>query len=272
MFQLLKNLLLATTTAWQHLSDDPVMLFLQVSRRLPAAAFLPIARLTCVAAPHGSAAVPVVLASLSLGDRGDVERRLRLALGRNATGNRARRLADIALVANQTDLSDRLLDAAENGSGLQPAQARKFWHQGAVSAAVAVLEGAGPGARRQRDRLLGELRVMQGHTPALPGQSGYAPVPGRVLHLLTNSLPHTTSGYAQRSHSMLLAQQEAGWDVLAVTRLGYPVQVGKLLASTCDVVDGVRYRRLLPAVLAPSMDARLQQQAEELLRVALEFK
>ncbi|MGK3958305.1 glycosyltransferase family 4 protein [Arthrobacter sp. R4] len=98
------------------------------------------------------------------------------------------------------------------------------------------------------------------------------PSPGRVLHLLTNSLPHTSSGYAQRSHSMLLAQQEAGWDVLAVTRLGYPVQVGKLLARSMDAVDGIRYRRLLPATLAPSMDARLQQQADELLRVALEFK
>ena len=29
----------------------------------------------------------------------------------------------------------------------------------------------------------------------------------------------------------MVAQQEAGWDVLAVTRLGYPVQVGKFLAQ-----------------------------------------
>ncbi|MEV7638264.1 glycosyltransferase family 4 protein [Pseudarthrobacter enclensis] len=100
----------------------------------------------------------------------------------------------------------------------------------------------------------------------------FDPVSGRVLHLLTNSLPHTTSGYAQRSHSIMLAQQEAGWDVLAVTRLGYPVQVGKLLARGADVVDGVRYRRLLPSRLAPRMDARLQQQAEELLQIVLEFK
>ena len=37
-------------------------------------------------------------------------------------------------------------------------------------------------------------------------------------------------------------------------------------------MDGVQYRRLLPSRLAPTMDARLQQQAEELLKVALEFK
>ena len=50
------------------------------------------------------------------------------------------------------------------------------------------------------------------------------------------------------------------------------MQVGKLLAQAGDVVDGVRYRRLLPSRLAPTMDARLQQQAEELLKVALEFR
>ena len=37
-------------------------------------------------------------------------------------------------------------------------------------------------------------------------------------------------------------------------------------------MDGIRYRRLLPSRLAPTMDARLQQQAEELLQVALEFR
>ena len=70
----------------------------------------------------------------------------------------------------------------------------------------------------------------------------------------------------------MVAQQQEGWDVLAVTRLGYPVQVGKLSAHSSDVVDGIRYRRLLPARLAATLDARLQQQAEELLSVALEFR
>ena len=48
--------------------------------------------------------------------------------------------------------------------------------------------------------------------------------------------------------------------------------MGKFLAQASDVVDGVRYRRLLPSRLAQTMDARLQQQAEELLQVALEFR
>ncbi|WP_457962734.1 glycosyltransferase family 4 protein [Arthrobacter sp. D1-29] len=271
MFQLLKNVLLGFTTVWHHLGDDPVVLCLQVSRRLPMPAVLYVARWTCAAAPRNSAAVIVLLAALILGDHADVARRLNLALDGKVSGVRARRLADIAIAASQSDLSDRLLDAAKNASGVYSTQARRLWHRGLMTDAVAALDTAGA-SRMHRERLSGELRVFQGFAPALPNQPGYVPTPGRVLHLLTNSLPHTSSGYAQRSHSMLLAQQEVGWDVLAVTRLGYPVQVGKLLARTSDIVDGVRYRRLLPAILAPSMDARLQQQANELLRVALEFK
>jgi hypothetical protein len=104
--------------------------------------------------------------------------------------------------------------------------------------------------------------------PVLDGESAQP----AMLHLLTNSLPHTSSGYAQRSHSILAAQQAAGWDVLAVTRLGYPVQVGKILAKPVDEVDGVRYQRLLPVTLAATMDERVQQQAEALMDVVLQFR
>jgi glycosyltransferase involved in cell wall biosynthesis len=271
MAQLLNNVRLAATTAWQQLSDDPVVLFLQLSRRLPAAVVRPLARLGCAAAPKDSAAVPVLLASLAKGDDADVERRLRLAVDRKVTGERARKLADIALVANRPELADLLLSAATDAPGLESALARRLWHDGNLSGAVAGLNGSRSAGRRQKARLAGEAAVYAGAAPFLQAQD-FTPVPGRVLHVLTNSLPHTTSGYAQRSHSIMVAQQEAGWNVLAVTRLGYPVQVGKLLARGADVVDGIHYRRLLPSRLAATMDARLQQQAEELLKVALEYR
>lgn len=271
MIQALRNLRLAAHTAGQHLSDDPVLLFLQASRRVPSSVVRPLARLTCAAAPKGSAAVPVLLASLTRGDTDDVSRRLRIAAGRRVSGEKARKLADIALVASLPELSDRLLAGAGTAPGLKSAQARRLWYAGDLTGAVAVLEGSNRAGRQQQARLAGEAAVYAGAGPSLPRQV-FTPVPGRVLHMLTNSLPHTASGYAQRSHSVLAAQQEAGWDVLAVTRLAYPVQVGKLLARASDVVDGVEYRRLLPARPAPAMDARLQQQAEELLKVALEFK
>ena len=271
MIQLLTNARLAAHTVLQHLTDDPMVLSLQLSRRLPASVVHPAARLVCAIAPKNSLSVPVLLASLTRGDEGDVTRRLRLAADRKVTGVHARRLADIATAANLPALSDALLAGARNSRGYQSAQARRLWHDGAMTAAVAALEGSGASGRRQQARLAGELAVFQGTAPAL-ARRDYTPVPGRVLHLLTNSLPHTASGYAQRSHSIMAAQQQEGWDVLAVTRLGYPVQVGKLRARSSDVVDGVRYRRLLPTRLAATLDARLQQQAEELLNVALEFR
>jgi glycosyltransferase involved in cell wall biosynthesis len=270
MIQLLKNARLATGVISQHLTDDPVLLHLQAARRLPAVV-RPLGRLACAAFPRNSVAVPVLLAALGNGDDADVKRRLELAVRGGAKGEQARRLADIALAAGLPELSDTLLAAADGASGLKAAQARRLWHEGDLSGAVAVLDGSGPAGRRQQARLAGEAAVYAGFAPSLDRQQ-FTPVPGRVLYLLTNSLPHTASGYAQRSHSIMVAQQEAGWDVLAVTRLAYPVQVGKFLARASDVVDGLRYRRLLPATLAPAMDARLQQQAEELLSVALEFK
>ncbi|MDJ0351357.1 glycosyltransferase family 4 protein [Pseudarthrobacter sp. PH31-O2] len=271
MIQLLRNARLAANTALQHFTDDPIVLFLQVSRRFPAAIVQSTARLVGAAARENSVAILVLLASMTRGDGEDVARRLQLAADQNVTGKRSRRLADIALAANLPEVSDVLLAGARDSRGLKSALARRQWYDGAVSDAVAALDGSGWLGRQQQMRLAGELAVFQGVVPSL-GRREYTPLRGRVLHLLTNSLPHTESGYAQRSHSIMVAQQEEGWDVLAVTRIGYPVQIGKLSAASIDVVDGVRYRRLLPARLAAKLDARLQQQAEELLRLALEFR
>ena len=270
MIQLVKNARLAVGVISQHLVDDPFLLYLQASRRLPAVV-RPLGRVVTAVFPKNSVAVPALLASMSNGDDADVKRRLELALRGDAKGEQARRLADIALSAGLTEISDTLLAKAGNAPGLKAVRARRLWHDGNLSGAVTALDGSGAAGRRQQARLAGEAAVYAGAAPSLQRQE-FTPVPGRVLHLLTNSLPHTASGYAQRSHSIMVAQQEAGWEVLAVTRLGYPVQVGKFLAQASDVVDGVRYRRLLPARLAQTMDARHQQQAEELLQVALEFR
>ncbi len=99
MIQLLKNARLAAGVVRQHLADDPVVLFLQISRRLPSAV-LPLARLLHRRAPGGSASAVVLFAALAAGDEADVERRLNLAADRGLAGEQARRLADIALAAH----------------------------------------------------------------------------------------------------------------------------------------------------------------------------
>ncbi|MFI2565641.1 glycosyltransferase family 4 protein [Paenarthrobacter sp. NPDC018779] len=154
---------------------------------------------------------------------------------------------------------------------LSATKARRQWYDGEMSAAVEVLDGQCRKLSKQRRRLESELRVFEGWRPSL-SKVNISSEPQRVLHLLTNSVPHTSSGYARRSHAILTAQQAAGWDTLAVTRLGYPVQIGVLTARDSDVVDGVRYQRLLPSQLSKSMNGRLQQQSEGLLRIARDFR
>ncbi|PYI68803.1 glycosyltransferase WbuB [Arthrobacter livingstonensis] len=263
-----KNLLLAVTTASQHLSDDPVVLALQLSRRLPARLVQPVAK-TIVKLGPSSAFIPSMIAACVSGDEAALDRRFKASSG--VVGESARILADVALAAGRTHEADRLISAAGGARKLPATVARRKWHDGDMTGAInALLSQSGP-MRRQRDRLEGERLVYSESTIRLP-KVGYSPVENRVLHLLTNSLPHTGSGYAQRSHSMLQAQQAAGMHVLAATRLGYPVQVGKIMARDEDVVEGVTYRRMIPVALAATSDARLQQEAEQLLDIAYEFR
>ncbi|WP_434612902.1 glycosyltransferase family 4 protein [Arthrobacter sp. A5] len=302
MTQLLRNAGLAARTASEHLTDDPLLLCLQILRRLPARLVRPPALFVSRVAPKNSSVTAVLLACIAAGDKAGLERRLAAAVEHGLAGQQARRAADVALAADLPQWADKLLDTVVPGTArLAATVARRRWYGGAMSEAVAVLDGQTGPLARQHARLAAELSVFTGAAtvkppaPTLPVPEPPAPTRSgrqlpartqtqtptaapaaresrRVLHLLTNSLPHTASGYAQRTHSILSAQQAAGWDVRAVTRLGYPVQVGKILARETDVVDGVPYQRLLPARLASGMDARLAQQSAELLRIGRAFR
>jgi glycosyltransferase involved in cell wall biosynthesis len=177
-------------------------------------------------------------------------------------------MAEVALVAGHPGAADRLLSAADGRTA--GTLARRSWYDGDMSGAVRILREAGDD--RYARRLAAEVRVFEGWKPEINPAPAYLPRGRTVLHVLTNSLPHTQSGYAQRTHSILQAQQDQGWEVHAVTRLGYPVQVGKVLANDVDVVDGIAYHRLLPTRLAPSFDSRLQQQVDELFTLAQEIR
>ncbi|MFZ3415607.1 glycosyltransferase family 4 protein [Arthrobacter sp. 3Tela_A] len=264
--RLFRNFRLAAATVLEHAGGDPAVLALQAARRLPSAVVDPAAR--------AAAAMPgVLLPAMSDVVRGNPEAaRLRMQKAAEA-GPRARtavRLADVATAAGYPELAGTFLESVPSTApGRAAAAARLAWHRGEMTAAVGMLAGGTGAERRFRERLDSELSVFQGWEPTLASVPGYRGRSSTVLHLLTNSLPHTGSGYAQRSHSLLKAQSEQGWEVHAVTRVGYPVQVGLLTASARDVIDGVTYHRLLPAALPRGMAARLQFQAEELLNLAL---
>lgn len=270
MIPLVRNITLAANTVADHMTEAPVVLALQVLRRMPSAVVRPIARRLSSVAPDSASAV-LMLASYAAGDDSGLLRRFDSALQGSGSPKRVRKAAEVALAAGQPAWADRFLRQAATSQQLSATKARRQWYDGEMSAAVEVLGGQSGKVSKQRRRLESELRVFEGWRPSL-SKLNILSEPQRVLHLLTNSVPHTSSGYARRSHAILTAQQEAGWDTLAVTRLGYPVQIGVLTARDSDVVDGVRYQRLLPSQLSKSMDGRLQQQSEGLMTIARDFR
>ena len=98
------------------------------------------------------------------------------------------------------------------------------------------------------------------HTPIV--KSGRGAFNGRVLHVLTNSLPHSRGGYAYRSHHILQAQAKAGLPAFAITRLGYPICVGKFPEGKTEVLEGVNYFRSLPTHFPFNLERQIEAQAE----------
>jgi len=86
------------------------------------------------------------------------------------------------------------------------------------------------------------------------------PIPNSVLHFVTNSLPYTQAGYTVRTQSILTAQLNAGMNAAAVTRYGYPINIGKFFTGTkTDIrTEGsektVTYHHLIPQGLATNYE------------------
>lgn len=273
--------LLADTVA-RHMAEDPLLLALQGARRLPHGARAALAG--AVGAGAGDGSLRAALASL-LADRPErvVES---LAQARPSSGLGRRLAAQLALAVGLADL-------LPGGAPAAPPRmrARDLWSRGHLDEAIGALDavladsssrGARPvhpphSIRAARARLSAELATMSPGfaLPAVSSPGWQGPLRSsapRVLHLLTNSLPHTQSGYALRSHHLLLAQRRAGEELRAVTRVGYPVTVGRAGAASRDVVDGVEYHRLLPSRLAPTPAARLAQTARLLAQQVAAFR
>lgn len=270
MIQILRNLRLAAGTVSEQLAESPFVLAIQVLRKLPAPLVRPLAVALARFSPASSHPA-LLLASFAAGDSQRLNFRFEQGIAADMKPNRSRQAAEVALAAGDQEWADRFLLRAKGASKVSATLARRRWYEGDMSGAIAVLKEQGRDTSKQELRLQSELTVFRGWRPALQKTQAGGRA-RRVLHLLTNSVPHTGSGYARRSHSILRAQKRAGWETIAATRLGYPVQVGTLRARAQDVVDGIPYRRLLPARLEPSMDGRLQQQTEELLALAQDFR
>lgn len=147
-------------------------------------------------------------------------------------------------------------------------RAKEAWEAGDIDEAIALAPEPLRRVFEARARVL-----TPGHTLTLPltCTDRWEGSRIRVLHALTNSLPWTNSGYALRSHAVLSAQRDAGLDVLAATRLAYPITIGRPWAPARDVIDDIDYRRLLPRTLPRYEDDRLVMHATMLVDLAREF-
>lgn len=223
-----RNLSLAACTAAEDFREEPLQLLIQVSRRLPERARTRIGATVGVGHPGP---VRAAYAAWIVDRPDDARAQLRAARPLSRTGQRL-----FAELAKQLD-----------EPGLIPPSVMR----GRLADRVA----------RRRGDVVEPWTPPRASLPRSPSvRSSNEPI--SVFHLLTNSLPYTSSGYAHRSHAVLKAQRAAGLRVAAATRLGYPVIVGKLGASRHDVIDGIDYHRLLPWRRRTGLAAQVQQTAD----------
>ena len=259
---------ISATAALEHLKNNRALFGLLVLRRLPQRLREPIAT---VASNFNGGPLDTVSAigKAVLGRTDELEDQARALLGKRGTDRKIIDYARVFIALGDLKTAEWFLDRVRPDTrGLVAARAWVAWTRGDMEQAVELMKTA-ERERKTVARWSSELKSFQGAMPQLQAVQDYHPMEGRVLHVLTNSLPHTPSGYAQRSHSIMLALKELGWDLSAVTRIGWPITTGALLAESQDFVDGIGYQRLLPQQLASHFSERLQQNAEMLLQHVL---
>ena len=177
--------------------------------------------------------------------------------------------------------SGRLASALSVHAGIAPVvgapvtdRARWHWLTGDLGSLQGLLKEPGV-PRRVREKITGDLEALAPSPRPVPTayrdwdlEPNDSRATPRVVHVLTNSLPWTRSGYTLRTHAILTAQREAGMAVIGVTRPGYPVSIGRLGAGDVDVVDGVEYRRCVPLRLPAGEAQRVDRWTEHLIQVA----
>lgn len=261
-----RNLRLLSQAGLYHLVDDPALLALQLSRRLPMLVRIRVGgalRRLGDRIPRGKGVA--ALGAVMAGDSVGAESLLALSEPRGRLRN------EVAVMVDREDLVDPHAPSI--------VLARAAWARGELHRAIEILERSDRGSSLYARRLRSELRLLQpGYRIPVsphPVQEARGPAKGeqlRVMHLLTNSLPHTQSGYSLRTHRILVALREQGIESVALTRTGYPVMVGLACADDEDVIDGIRYARTLPGSLPRTPEGRLVAEVERALQLADEFR
>lgn len=247
--QVSRNLVLAGGVAVGLAATDPAVFLVQLAQRAPAKVRGPLGR-----ALEGSPWLGTqALASQLLGQQ-DAATQLATLLAAHPGGSKMSPSLRLAweVAASSGAVPDEFLDR------MPPAtRARALWSRGRVDAAVEAAQQTG--SKRFAAKFAAEADLLDPQwsvaTPAT--EAGGKSRGGAVLHLLTNSLPETQSGYTLRTQRLVQALADTGVEITAVTRVGYPVAVGKFFGRDEARVGSLVYRRLLPWSLPSTQTARL---------------
>jgi glycosyltransferase involved in cell wall biosynthesis len=257
---------------WQRVSRQKLKTVTRLVRALPAswqrrlgAVLEAVARRLLRRRPdHPTGAPLLLLASAARGRAGEgLAAAERLGTAPTTDPRTALRLARACLALDAVGPAGRIVRAvADGGHGdtrtALALRAEIALRSGRYSVAAdlarrALAAGPSPSARAVLDRAESELRVLEpGWRPSLGSGSARSapivPVPGRILHLLTNSLPYRQAGYTVRAQSIGRSQIEVGLDPQFATRAAFPLNMGVLRAPRQERVDGVTYHRLAPGL------------------------
>lgn len=257
---LARQLTSVVVTTAGHINDDRVFFGMQLARRLPG----PASRLVGHALGRLPGDAGRAASAWLLGEETTAKS---LVSGSPAP---SRLLGEIALNLGLLNEAESIAAAVPGARALS---SRIEWTKGHIDEAIAVLPD---GARRTR--LIDERLCLQpqwwpevsSHVTDRRARNDAEHARGQhptALHVLTNSLPHTRSGYAYRSHAVLTTLREAGHRTAALTRPSYPVTIGRLSQGPVEFVDGVEYIRDVPLRPRPTPSERLSEQAN---RIAVE--
>ena len=266
--QLARNLVSTARLIVSNVSDDPSYFALQSARK-----FRNNVVVKSIDRILGQRTAPLVARSFSAmlrDDKADLHMSCQRWLSDSDNGRGAVFLANLCTASGDWAMAEELLKRATPSAASVRARARLAWALGNMRDAIRILTETSPG--RQAKHYASEALVFRGQEPKLAPLN----IPGflenltqKVVFLATNSLPHTGSGYAQRTQSVLSALGDQGWVAKAATRVNYPLNIGQINASMSDTVGSVEYERLIPSPAKHDLAGRIQQQSEELLKKVL---
>ncbi|MGO2944025.1 MAG: glycosyltransferase family 4 protein [Brevibacterium aurantiacum] len=243
----------AVLTMVSHLDEDRVFFSMQVARRLPKSA----SRIFGAIAQRLPSAATGAAGAWLLG----AETRAKELVVAEQDEHPSRLLGEIALNLGMLDAATRIAQAINSGKSLR---SRILWTTGDIDEAIDALPGTQRGERLKAERATlspGWWPTVEEHVVARPAANSLSAKFPSSMHVLTNSLPHTRSGYAYRSHLVLTTLKNAGHTVVAATRPSYPVTIGRLSKAETESVDDIDYLRQVPLLPLPTPTARLNEQA-----------